>query len=269
MSLHPGPQLRSPHLQRLALRCARTARASRYCLLPCTAGEPPQQRASEDAYNKAMAAYSQSPYTYQHEAGLYYHSITSSLLVGTQPRSPADLDRLTDEEGVTCILNTQQDKDMEYWHVDFSALREHCSQRSLLLARQPFPDFDGEGLRAGLPSAVALLDRLLRSGHRVYCHCTAGMGRSPGVAIGYLYWLQPEHASLDAAYAALTSVRPCGPNKEAIRLATCDLLHHGGQGGSLPSVTGRAYPPHEGTQLDAEQRLRIERLLRDAILGRD
>lgn len=29
-----------------------------------------QPRASEDDYNRAMQAYSQSPFTYQHEAGL-------------------------------------------------------------------------------------------------------------------------------------------------------------------------------------------------------
>jgi hypothetical protein len=30
-----------------------------------------------------------------------------------------------------------------------------------------------------------VLDVLLRANHRVYLHCTAGLGRSPGVAIAY------------------------------------------------------------------------------------
>ena len=58
----------------------------------------------------------------------------------------------------------------------------------MLLARHAFPDFCADGLRKGLPEAAAALDHHLREGHVVYCHCTAGMGRSPGVAIGYLYW---------------------------------------------------------------------------------
>ena len=43
-----------------------------------------------------------------------YHRIRPNLIVGTQPTTPADVDRLRDVEGVTCVFNTQQDKDMEY-----------------------------------------------------------------------------------------------------------------------------------------------------------
>ena len=44
--------------------------------------------------------------------------------MGTQPTTPADIDRLSEVEGVTCIFNTQQDKDMEYWKVDFEAVKQ-------------------------------------------------------------------------------------------------------------------------------------------------
>ena len=71
-------------------------------------------------------------------------------------------------------------------------------------------DFDADSLRVGLPKAVASMDKALREGHVVYCHCTAGMGRSPGVAIAYLYWCL-NFESLDQAYDFLTSKRPCGP----------------------------------------------------------
>lgn len=54
-------------------------------------------------------------------------------------------------------------------------------------------------------------------------HCTAGLGRAPAVCIAWLYWYGP-HLSLDAAYKHLTDIRPCGPNRDAIRGATYDIL---------------------------------------------
>lgn len=57
---------------------------------------------------------------------------------------------------------------------------------------------------------------------RVYVHCTAGLGRAPAVIIAYLYWFRG--LPLHQAYDYLTSIRPCGPKKEAIRGATFDLM---------------------------------------------
>jgi len=125
---------------------------------------------------------------------------------------------------VTCILNTQQDKDMVYWQVDSETIQARCAQRGVVWEQQPFPDFDAEGLRRGLPKAVAVLDVLLRANHRVYLHCTAGLGRSPGVAIAYQYWVGSEY-DLQSAYDSLTGIRPCGPNMDAIRGATADVLY--------------------------------------------
>ena len=80
---------------------------------------------------------------------------------------------------------------------------------------------------------------------RVYVHCTAGLGRAPAVAIAYMFWFEDMdvslfhllvytrwqklrcsfvcHMQLNTAYKKLTSIRPCGPNKRAIRAATYDL----------------------------------------------
>lgn len=54
-------------------------------------------------------------------------------------------------------------------------------------------------------------------------HCTAGLGRAPAVCIAWLYWYGP-HLALDEAYQALTQIRPCGPNRDAVRGATFDVL---------------------------------------------
>jgi protein-tyrosine phosphatase len=49
----------------------------------------------------------------------------------------------------------------------------------------------------------------------VYVHCTAGLGRSPAVAIASLYWFTD--LQLDEAYSYLTRIRPCGPSKVSKR----------------------------------------------------
>jgi hypothetical protein len=152
---------------------------------------------------------------------------------------------------------------MSYWGVDFEAVQRQCTARGVLIVRYPFPDFSGEGLRAGLPAAVCALDKLLEAGHTVYLHCTAGMGRSPGVAIAYMYWVLG-YSTLDSAYAALTNIRPCGPNKDAIRLATCDMLQHSGPPGSLPPPPSNEYPPELGLELCDDDRARVVQMLRSA-----
>ena len=102
---------------------------------------------------------------------------------------------------------------------------------------------------------MATLAKLRENGNRGYVHCTAGLGRAPGVGIAYLYWFRD--MSLDEAYSFLTSKRvrivclpvlvilyvvcslmcgvpvaicqPCGPKREAIRGATYDLVTGGAQ----------------------------------------
>jgi protein-tyrosine phosphatase len=177
-------------------------------------------------YNRTMAERmgwsNVNPYEYHPERGLYYHHITPDMICGSQPRSQADIDHLVSEEGVGAVLNLQQDRDLQHWGVDVRALSARCAHHGVPLLRTPAVDFDPHSLRATLPSAVAALERARRDHGRVYVHCTAGLGRSPAVVIASLYWFHG--IELDDAYAALTAIRPCGPNKEAIRGATYDLL---------------------------------------------
>lgn len=199
-------------------------------------------------------------HTYAHTD---YHKIRPNLYVGTQPTKPSDIDRLADAEGVTCVFNTQQDKDMEYWKVDFASVKAHVASRKMRLERYPFADFDADSLRVGLPKAVAAMDALLSSGEVVYCHCTAGMGRSPGVAIAYMYWFLDEFSTLDDAYDALTSIRPCGPKKESIRGATCDVLASPEGAWPIKPLT-RTLAPNEGAALTRAEKESIHRKLRRA-----
>ncbi|KAG5535909.1 hypothetical protein RHGRI_023626 [Rhododendron griersonianum] len=83
-------------------------------------------------------------------------------------------------------------------------------------------DFDTDSLRNGLPKAVSSLEWAISEGKgKLYMHCTAGLGRAPAVAIAYMFWFCD--MDLNTAYDTLTSKRPCGPSKRAIRGATYDL----------------------------------------------
>ena len=190
-----------------------------------------------------------------------YHAILPNLLVGTQPQSKEDIDRLRDVEGVTCMFDTQQDKDKEHWNIDVGAINWQMEQRGVLHVRKPFVDFNADSLRAGLPQAVAAMDKVLRDGHVVYCHCTAGMGRSPGVAIAYLYWCL-NFDDLDQAYDFLTSKRPCGPKKESIRAATVDML--AARGEEMPTELVHSEDP-QGTRISEEERGDIVKKLRRSL----
>jgi len=156
--------------------------------------------------------------------GLYYHYISEDVIVGSQPRTAGDIAHLANENNVRAILNLQQDKDLHHWGVNLHELVCASADHGIELIRTPAVDFDPHSLRATLPTAVAALESARRNHGRVYLHCTAGLGRAPAVGIAALYWLTD--MDLDTAYSYLTGIRPCGPNKEAIRGATYDLVGH-------------------------------------------
>ncbi|KAL4334350.1 hypothetical protein GQ457_07G019660 [Hibiscus cannabinus] len=175
-----------------------------------------------EEYNTAMKRMMRNPYEYHHDLGMNYTLITDNLIVGSQPQKPEDIDHLKQEENVAYILNLQQDKDIEYWEIDLQSIIERCRQLGVHHIRKPARDFDPDSLRNILPRAVSSLEWAISEGKgKVYVHCTAGLGRAPAVAIAYMFWFCG--MNLNTAYEALTSERPCGPNKKAIRGATYDL----------------------------------------------
>ncbi|XP_008456916.1 phosphoglucan phosphatase LSF2, chloroplastic isoform X2 [Cucumis melo] len=183
---------------------------------------PSSSKNRMDEYNLAMKKMMRNPYEYHHELGMNYTVIADNLIVGSQPQKPEDINFLKEEEGVAYILNLQQDKDVEYWGINLQSIIERCKELGIRHMRQPAKDFDPDSLRTGLPKAVSLLEWAISKGKgKVYVHCTAGLGRAPAVAIAYLYWFCG--MNLNTAYEALTSKRPCGPSKRAIRGATYDL----------------------------------------------
>ena len=119
-------------------------------------------------------------------------------------------------------------------------MQARCAAVGVEHVRRPTRDFDAASLRLSIPTAVAALETSVYAGRRVYVHCTAGLGRAPAVAIAFLYWFDPRGLTLDAAYAAVTSKRPCGPKREAIRGATYDLVVGTAPFGNHPDCFAKA-----------------------------
>jgi protein-tyrosine phosphatase len=146
-----------------------------------------------------------------------YDQILPKLFIGTYVDGAEESDRLRRGVGITAVLNLQTDDDMRYFKLDWGALLDCYKSCGIELRRVPVRDFDAADLQEKLPACVSTLNNLLESGHTVYLHCSAGCGRSPTVAIAYLFWCCGW--TLDQAVTHVTQCRPCSPNIEAIRLA--------------------------------------------------
>ena len=148
--------------------------------------------------------------------------VLAQLFVGSYPLRTADIDRLKQDFGITAVLNLHTDDDINDLNLAWPALEDHYRDSAIELCRVPVRDFDSEDLRRKLPDCVEALNQLLEDGHTVYVHCTAGMGRSPSVAVAYLHWV--EKRDLEEALRHVKNRRSCAcPDMEAIRLAGEDF----------------------------------------------
>ena len=144
-----------------------------------------------------------------------FDRITKSLYIGSYPQTPPDIDRLRDGVRITAVVNLQSDVDMHSLRVNWKQLEKHYTQRDMVVYRHPIKDFDPNDLKKHLRGAVAKVGELETVGHRIYIHCTAGVGRAPAVVIGHLVWNLGW--ALDSAYEFVREQRSCDPYIEAIR----------------------------------------------------
>jgi protein-tyrosine phosphatase len=148
-----------------------------------------------------------------------YAQVTSRLYVGSHPQSIDDLETLEKVLAITAILNLQTDEDIAAANLNWERLESHYKTCAVKLHRMPIKE-DQVVLRKKLLQCVDCLEHLLANSHTVYLHCTAGIGRSPTVAIGYLHrclgW------EMDAAVRYVKQVRRCSPHLDALRVAISD-----------------------------------------------
>jgi hypothetical protein len=137
---------------------------------------------------------------------LNWNVVRHDLVVGSGPREPSDLDVLRLETHVSAILSVQHDDCLAHQGIDYPGLVRHGRRLGLTMERCPLRDFDPADQRRGLPTAVRGLYGLLRQGHRVYVHCTAGINRSPLVVLAYLTLV--EGMGLEEAMTLLLRARP-------------------------------------------------------------
>jgi len=141
--------------------------------------------------------------------------VMSSLLIDSYPMDNKEIEELP-AAGITAILSLQTDEDLREREIEWRAA-------NLIFRSVPVRDFDASDLQQKLPTCIGpdcgmmMLDRMLKAGHTVYLHCTAGVKRSPTVAAGYLHWCLAW--PLERALAHVRDVRDCSPNTEAIRCA--------------------------------------------------
>ncbi len=127
-------------------------------------------------------------------------------VVGSGPRELSDLDALRVATRVSAVLSLQHDECLEKQGIDDPRQVRYGRRIGLTMERCPLRDFDPADQRRGLPAAVRGLWGLLRQGHRVYVHCTAGINRSPRVVLAYLTLV--EGIGLEEAITLLLRARP-------------------------------------------------------------
>ena len=115
------------------------------------------------------------------------HFVTRNLCIGVNPQDQSDLKQLQ-SMGITAILSLQSKEDIRDRGADWE--KSAAETEGLTYRNVSVTDYDSLDLKWKLPSCVKALRELLCAGHRVYLHCTAGISRSPTVAVAYLHWYE-------------------------------------------------------------------------------
>lgn len=147
---------------------------------------------------------------------LNYDVIVPGLIVGACPDDPGEVFEIR-SAGATALLSLQTDEDLAERGYQWNDVEQWCRRAGIFAVREPVRDFDPEHLSERIPDCARTLDRLLAEGHTVYLHCTAGVQRSPSVAIAWLVWKRG--MSFEDAYALVTRRRYCQPDPNTIRAA--------------------------------------------------
>jgi hypothetical protein len=151
-----------------------------------------------------------------------YNMIVPEFYVGSFPEGRGDIQRLHGRCGITAVLNLQSDEDLRERGLGWSSLERIYRDLGIEARRVPMRDFDYDDQRRALPQAVRVLVKLLACDHITYLHCNAGMGRSPLVAMAYLYWCRG--ISLWEAIRYVEIRRPCSPYDDLLEICRDDLL---------------------------------------------
>jgi protein-tyrosine phosphatase len=197
---------------------------------------------------------------------LNWNDVTKDIVIGTCPMRPDDLIRIQKEAKVSAILSLQHDDCLTYWGIDYLQMQHKAAEIGLTLVRTPIKDFDIKDMRQRLTSAVSILATLQANGHRTYVHCTAGLGRSPLVVLGYLTLVDGRDLE-EAISMILASRTNAVPAWEAYHGCRNDLVEY-----NRKKIERRAYELYEkGTNysMQADWQQAEQEVLRNELLGRN
>jgi len=139
------------------------------------------------------------PITYTEDRG-------AQIIIGSCPRSAADIQRLKQEIGIDAIVSLQSDVCMQAMNIDFDPLYQEACKNNILYTRVPVYDFDRIDQAAMLPEMVRRLASMIAVGRRTYVHCTAGINRATLTVLGYLTFVKG--MELNAALELVQTQRP-------------------------------------------------------------
>ncbi|MDQ7850063.1 MAG: dual specificity protein phosphatase family protein [Armatimonadota bacterium] len=146
--------------------------------------------------------------------------ILPHLLVGRAPLTPDDVASLK-RRGVTAVLCLQTDEDLAALGLAWARLKEWYDAAGVEAHHLPIEDWSPQAVIARMDEAVQAVRRLLRRGHVLYLHCTAGANRSPSIALAYLCKVQgePMERALSRIIRCRPQAAPYPEVLEALRLA--------------------------------------------------
>jgi hypothetical protein len=141
--------------------------------------------------------------------------VTPQLFLGPAPVDPDDFRQLK-KLNVTAIFSVEKADEGSGYEIEDE--RIGASIAGIKFTNLEVADFDRAELAMKLPECVKALETMVAAGDTVYLHCTAGVNRSPTVAVAYLHWNCGR--PLDEALEAVSMCRNCVPDGEAVRLAS-------------------------------------------------
>jgi len=137
--------------------------------------------------------------------------VTPQIFVGPCPCDHDDFHFLK-TKSVTAILSLLTEDDAD--ELGMTGECAFANDAGLAFRNMAVTDFDDLDLTRKLTACVEALDDLVKQGHTVYVHCTAGVTRSPTVVTAYLCWRLKW--PLDDALNHVRAVRNCCPRGDLI-----------------------------------------------------
>lgn len=146
----------------------------------------------------------------------------AKLIIGSCPRSPADVDRLIDEGGVEAIICLQCTLCHGALKIDWDPIRARALDRGVPIVRVSVRDFDRLDQAKMLPEMVRKLACFRAMGKRTYVHCTAGINRASLTVLGYLTFVKG--MEYEAALRIVRENRPQARNGDGSGGSTVVVL---------------------------------------------